>query len=181
VILFDMVSVDGFFEGPDHSIDWHNTDDEFNDFAAEQLDAAGGLLFGRVTYQLMAGYWPTPTAIEADPIIAGQMNGLAKYVFSGTLQDAPWANTTLVTGDAAAEVARLKQQPGRDLLLFGSADLAASLTAAGLINEYRLMVNPVVLGRGTPLFKAGRDPLALRLLSARPFGNGNVLLAYAPA
>ena len=117
VIMFNMVAVDGFFEGPDRDIEWHEVDDEFNQFAVEQLDAAGGLLFGRVTYELMAGYWPTA---NDDPAVAARMNGFPKWVFSRTLEKADWSNTTLVREDAVREVIALKQQPGRDLLLFGT-------------------------------------------------------------
>ncbi len=178
VIMFNMVTLDGFFEGPTGEIDWHHVDEEFNQFAGDQLDSAGGLLFGRVTYQLMAGYWPTPAATTNDPVIAGKMNAIPKIVFSKTLQKAEWNNTQLVKDDVAGEVAKLKRQPGQDLFLFGSADLAVTLTQNGLIDEYRLMVNPVVLGSGKPLFKGVK--LNLKLLKTKTFGNGNVLLYYQP-
>jgi dihydrofolate reductase len=182
IILFNMVTLDGFFEGPNQDISWHNVDAEFNEFAIEQLKSADGLVFGRVTYQLMASYWPAPSAIENDPVVAGLMNRLPKTVFSKTLAKADWNNTRVVKGAerVAEEIAKLKQQPGKDLLLFGSADLASTLTQLGLIDEYRIMVNPVVLGRGTPLFKAVKDKLRLKLVNARTFGNGNVLLSYQP-
>src|SRR6266540_2587544 len=112
VFLFMMVTLDGFFEGPNHEIDWHNTDDEFNEFAIHQLDTIGTILFGRITYQGMASYWPTPAAIENDPIVAGKMNSLPKIVFSTTLDKAEWSNTRLVKENVAQEVLRLKQQPG---------------------------------------------------------------------
>ncbi len=180
IILFNMVSLDGFFEGPDRNIDWHNVGEEFNDFADDQLNSADGLIFGRVTYQLMAQYWPTPAAIANDPVIANQMNRIPKFVFSKTLDQAEWSNTRLVKGDLAEEVAKLKEQPGKDLLIFGSADLASALTQNGLIDEYRLMVNPVVLGCGTPLFKGVDHPLKLKLIRTKTFQNGNVLLCYQP-
>jgi dihydrofolate reductase len=178
IILFNMVSVDGLFEGPDGNIDWHRTDEEFNDFAIDQLNSAGGLLFGRLTYQLMASYWPN--AGQDDPDVAEKMNSLPKYVFSRTLQSADWENTRLVKDDAAAEVKRLKQEPGSDLFIFGSADLAAALTAQGLIDEYRLIINPVILGSGRPLFQYGQPPLKLKLVRTHTFKNGNVLLCYQP-
>ncbi len=179
VLAFNLVSLDGFFEGPDHNIDWHNVDDEFNDFAVQQLADLGMLIFGRVTYELMASYWPTATAIETDPHVSSQMNALPKVVFSRTLQTADWTNTRLVNTDAAAEVAALKQQPGKDIALFGSAKLQSGLLQAGQIDELRVMLNPVILGRGTPLFKP-EDQLKLTLLDLKRFRSGNVLLTYGP-
>lgn len=180
VILFNMMTLDGFFEGPDHDISWHNVDDEFNEFAIQQLNSAGGLIFGRVTYEMMASYWPTSQAIGDDPEVADKMNSIPKIVFSRSLQQADWNNTRLVNGDAAEELAKLKQETGKDLFIFGSADLAAALTRQRLIDEYRIMVAPVVIGRGTPLFKDINGSLKLKLLQSRTFHNGNVLLYYQP-
>jgi dihydrofolate reductase len=178
LILFNMMTLDGFFEGPDRNIDWHVADEEFNQFAIEQLEEVGAILFGRVTYELMAGYWPTPQAIADDTVVAGKMNEIPKIVFSKTLDAAEWNNTRLVKGDLEQEIARLKQQPGRDLIIFGSADLASALTSLGLINEYRIMVNPWILGAGTPLFRDVKR--RLRLIRSRTFASGNVLLCYGP-
>jgi dihydrofolate reductase len=180
LFLFNLVTLDGFFEGPDHDIRWHNVDEEFNDFAMEQLNTIDLILFGRVTYQGMASYWPTPFAIENDPIIANQMNSVPKIVFSRTLDKAEWNNTRLIRDNVAEEIIKLKHLPGKDLALFGSANLAASLTPMGLIDEFRIMVNPVILGKGTPLFKAMDAKVNLKLIKARTFGNGNVLLYYQP-
>ncbi len=179
VLVFNLVTLDGFFEGPNHDISWHNVDAEFNDLAEQQLADLGMLVFGRVTYELMASYWPTPTAIENDPHVANAMNALPKVVFSRTLKTADWQNTRLVSTDAAVEVANLKQQAGKDIALFGSAQLQSSLLQTGLIDELRLMLNPIILGRGTPLFKP-EDHLKLTLLDTKPFRSGNVLLIYAP-
>lgn len=180
VILFNMVTLDGFFEGPNSEIGWHNVDEEFNEFAIEQMNAAGGLIFGRKTYELMERYWPTPEAQHDDPQVAELMNNAPKIVFSRTLDRVDWINTRLVNGRAEEEVARLRQETGRDLLIFGSADLAASLAREGLIDEYRLMVNPVALGRGRSLFEHAAGPFKLKLCRARTFQNGNVLLTYQP-
>jgi len=179
-IAFNMATLDGFFAGPGGEIDWHHVDEEFNEFAIAQLNSAGGLLFGRVTYQGMASYWPTDVAMKNDPIVANKMNTLPKTVFSRTLERVEWSNTRLVKGNIAEEILKLKQQPGKDLLLFGSADLASALTNLGLIDEYRVMVNPVILGSGKPLFKGTKDKLDLKLVSAKRFRNGNVLLCYEP-
>ena len=153
LILFNLVTLDGFFEGPNKEIDWHNVDNEFNDFAIEQLDTTDTLIFGRVTYQLMAGYWSTPVAIENDPIVAGMMNSLSKIIFSKTLKTAEWNNTKLIMDNVGGEILKLKNQPGKEIFIFGSADLSATLTQLSLIDEFRLMINPVILGRGNPLFK----------------------------
>jgi dihydrofolate reductase len=175
-----MVTLDGYFEGPNHEIDWHNVDGEFNEFAIEQTGAVDMLLFGRVTYQLMASYWPTPDAIKNDPIVADLMNRLPKIVFSRTLEKVEWNNTRLVKDHVAEEIVKLKQQPGKDLALFGSANLMSTLTQLDLIDEHRIMVNPVILGGGNPLFKRTNDTLSLKLVKTRVFGNGNVLLCYQP-
>src|SRR6266496_5967963 len=115
VFLFNMVSLDGFFEGPNRDISWHNVDEEFNEFAINQLNEVDTLLFGRVTYEGMASYWPTEFAISNDPIVAGLMNSLPKIVFSTTLDKAEWNNTRLVNDNAAEEVSKLKGRPGKDI------------------------------------------------------------------
>ena len=180
VFLFNMITLDGFFEGPNQDISWHHVDDEFNEFAIEQLNEIGTLLFGRVTYQGMASYWPTEFAIKDDSIVAGLMNSLPKIVFSKTLDKAEWNNSRLVKENAAEEVSKLKQQPGKDIAIFGSSDLAVTLAERGLIDEYRIIVNPVFLGSGTPLLKGIKDKLNLKLLKTRTFKSGNVLLYYEP-
>ena len=180
VFLFMMVTLDGFFEGPDHEIDWHNVDEEFNEFAIQQLDEVDTLLFGRVTYEGMASYWPTPFAKENDPIIADKMNTIPKIVFSKTLDKVAWNNSRLVKEHVAEEISKLKQQQGRDLAIFGSSKLAASLLQMGLIDELRIMVNPIVLGSGKSIFNGIHDKLSLKLLKTRTFRSGNVLHYYQP-
>lgn len=177
LILWNMVTLDGSFEGAHPwAIDWHELGwgEELERFSREQTGAADLLLFGRKTYEGMAQYWPT-----ARGETAARMNGIDKVVFSRTLGSAEWANTRLVSTDAVEEVARLKQQPGKDILVFGSADLCDALSRAGLIDEYRLGVNPIVLGEGRPLFKPGTER-KMRLLEAKALKTGCVLLFYAP-
>lgn len=181
LFAFNMVSLDGFFEGPNQDINWHHVDDEFNQFAIEQTSAVDMLLFGRVTYELMASYWPTSVARTDDPIIADLMNRLPKIVFSRTLQRADWENTRVVKDHIAEEITALKQQPGKDIALFGSANLLATLMQMDLVDEHRVIVNPVLLGSGTPLFQGMKDQLELKLVKARVFDSGNVLLCYQPA
>lgn len=178
---FNMVTLDGFFEGLNQDISWHHVDDEFNQFAIEQTSSVGSLLFGRVTYELMASYWPTSAAIIDDPIIADLMNSLPKIVFSRTLQKVEWNNTRLVRDHVAEEVTQLKGQSGKDLAIFGSANLLSSLVLMDLVDEHRIMVNPVVLGRGTPLFQGITERLELTLLKTKTFASGNVLLYYQTA
>ncbi|MGE5123931.1 MAG: dihydrofolate reductase family protein [Acidobacteriaceae bacterium] len=181
VIMFNLISLDGYFEGAQKwDLAWHRVDEEFNQFAIAQLDRADGLLFGRVTYEGMAAYWSSAEAISSDPEVASRMNSIRKYVFTRTLDRVAWNNTQLVKGDAVELLTRLKRQPGRDLLLFGSADLAATFTRHGLIDEYRIMVIPVILGAGGPLFNKIEGLLKLQLLETKTFRNGNVLLNYAP-
>jgi dihydrofolate reductase len=179
---FNMMTLDGFFEGArPWDLEWHHTDADFNDFAIEQTQSIGALLFGRVTYQRMASYWPSPEALQNDPEIANLMNSTPKIVFSTTLDSADWQNTRLVKDHVADEIARLKQQDGKDLAVFGSANLLASLMRLDLVDEHRVMVNPVLIGKGTPLFKDVPEAVELKLTASRTFPNGNVLLTYTPA
>ena len=186
VVFFMMTTLNGLYERgrwdeDATSIDWHVTDEEFEAFAADQLRQADTILFGRVTYEGMAAYWPTPEAIANDPEVAERMNAMEKVVFSRTLKRVSWSNSRLVGEDVAGEVRRLKEQPGKDILLLGSSDLAVTLAAEGLIDECRIMVNPVLVGHGKPVFAGLDQDVALILLDTRTFGNGNVLLTYAPA
>jgi dihydrofolate reductase len=178
LFAFNMVTLDGFFEGPDHDINWHNVDEEFNEFAVEQTSSVGTLLFGRLTYLLMESYWPTPAALADDPQVAALMNSLPKVVFSKTLRSADWENTTLIKDDAQGEILRLKQQPGKDMAIFGSANLIS--TIMDVIDEHRVLVSPILLHQGTPLFKPTGEPLKLNLVNVRRFNSGNILLSYQP-
>jgi dihydrofolate reductase len=179
VIMWNMVTLDGFFEGPKKwEIDWHEYvwGEELERFSLEQAKSVGTLLFGRVTYDGMAAYWTSATGEVAD-----FMNTIPKVVFSRTLETATWSNTRLVRGEAVDEVARLKQQPGKDMFIFGSADLSSALAKRGLIDEYRLGLNPLVLGGGSPLFKPGPHRMRMKLLDAKPLESGVVILRYEPA
>ena len=177
LIMWNMMTLDGFVEGPNRDISWHEDvwGEELEQISIEQLNAAGGLMFGRVTYDLMANYWPGATGAIADV-----MNASPKYVFSRTLTRADWNNTQLFGADVPGTVARLKREGTKDIFLFGSADLAASLAGHGLIDEFRIALNPVILGGGTPLFKQG-ERLKLKLLDSRALSTGIVVLRYEPA
>jgi dihydrofolate reductase len=180
VILQNMVTLDGFLAGANDEIDWHVVDQEFNEYAIAFTDTVDALLFGRVTYELMASYWPTAAALADDPIIAAKMNSVQKIVFSRTLDKVEWNNSRLVKENVPQEIAKLKQQPGKDVAIFGSSNLASTLIAHDLIDEYRIMVNPVVLGNGKPLFQDIKKKLELKLVNTRTFGSGVVLLCYQP-
>jgi dihydrofolate reductase len=179
LVFFMMTTANGLYERGPWEIDWHNTDEEFNEYAIEQLDSMDTLVFGRKTYEGMVTYWTTAEAITSDPIVAGKMNGMPKIVVSKTLDRADWSNTRLVRDPEA--IAAMKREPGKDALLIGSSDLATALGALGLIDEYRLMVNPIAIGTGKPVLQGLGADLGLRLLRTRIFKNGNVLLSYAPA
>lgn len=179
VFLFNLITLDGYFEGPNQDISWHNVDKEFGDFAIEQLKEIGTILFGRRTYQMMESFWPSDEALRTDPETAKFMNEIPKVVFSHTLETADWNNTTLVKTDAVQEIKNLKTLNGKDVAIFGSSDLAASLVESGVIDEYRLLVNPLFLGEGKPLLHGITNKLNLKLTNTRVFGNGNVLLTYS--
>jgi dihydrofolate reductase len=171
------VTLDGFTEGPNRELDYTAgfVDQDFDRYASDMLQSIDGILLGRRTYQLFADYWPSATGPDAE-----RMNQLPKIVFSKTLEKVEWRNSRLVKANVAEEVLRLKQQPGKDLALFGSADLASTFIRHGLIDEYRILVTPVVLGGGTPIFKDIEDKIALKLLKATAWSSGIVALYYRP-
>ena len=176
--MWNLVTLDGFFEGPDKwSLDWHDIawGDELKELSLAQLRSASMLMFGRVTYEGMANHWPT-----AKGEVAHLMNSLPKVVFSTTLDRADWNNTRLLKGNPVEEVPKLKADATQDIFLFGSATLASSLMPEGLIDEYRLCCTPLVLGKGSPLFKPSADSTRMRLLDARPLKSGAVILRYEP-
>jgi len=181
LIVFNLVSLDGYFTGEGGDISWHMVDDEFQELANEAANSGSTLLFGRVTYQLMAGFWPTPEAIKTDPVVAEGMNTSEKIVFSRTLDEVQWHNTRLVKDDMLGEVRRLRQGNGKNLAVLGSGTIVAQLAAADLIDEYQILINPVVLGRGRTMFEGIDQWLNFKLIRSRVFGNGNVLLCYEPA
>lgn len=179
IIAFLMVTVDGYHQSTDGDLSWHNVDDEFNEFAAAQVDEADTLLFGRKTYEGLAEFWRSPVALEVDADMSERMNRYPKIVVSRSLASAQWTPSTLISDNAAAQLTRLKEQPGKDIILLGSSSLAASLLDDGVLDELRIMVNPVVLGSGDPAL-AGADRSSLELTRVRQFASGNVLLTYHP-
>ncbi|HMH10764.1 MAG TPA: dihydrofolate reductase family protein, partial [Candidatus Nitrosopolaris rasttigaisensis] len=185
VILSNMVTLDGFFEGPNKELDWQIVDGENKEYAIDLLSKVDALLFGRVTYQLMADYWPAaatnPSTPKSDLEIADKMNNLPKIVFSKTLQEVKWNNSRLVKENIAEEISKMKQQPGKDMVIFGSGSIVSTFMQHGLIDEYRIIVNPIVLGNGNPLFKGINGKQNLKLLNTKVFDSGIVILFYEPA
>jgi dihydrofolate reductase len=182
LIVSNLVSLDGFMAGPQGEIDWFTglADQEFEEYAIQLIGSVDTILFGRVTYQLMAGYWPTASSTEDDPRIIEAMNNLPKVVFSRTLAKVEWKNSRLVKGDAAEEVAKLKEQPGKHLVIYGSGGLVSALSRRGLIDDYRIFVAPVVLGAGLPMFRGLEQRIPLRLVEVKSFSTGMVMLRYEP-
>jgi dihydrofolate reductase len=181
LIVFNHVSLDGYFTDAKGDMSFarnDNQDAEWDAFVASNANGGGTLLFGRITYELMASFWPTPFAAESMPLVAQQMNNLPKVVFSRTLDKASWNNTKLVKGDMTGEIRRMKQEPGEDMVIFGSGSLVSQLAQAGLIDEYQIVVDPVALGQGRTMFDGIKEKLPLKLTKTRTFGNGNVLLCY---
>jgi dihydrofolate reductase len=174
VIVSEFVSLDGVIEAPEWATQFG---DEENAYKMEELFACDALLLGRVTYQEFAAVWPGMAADTGE--YGERMNNLPKYVVSTTLQEMEW-NASLIQGNITEEIYRLKQQSGQDLLVFGSGELVHSLTQHHLIDEYRLMTFPVVVGSGKRLFAEGSEKQALKLIEAKAFSSGVIVLSYQP-
>lgn len=179
IIVFNQVTLDGYFVDKNGDMRWaHKNDDEWNAFVADNAKGEATLLFGRITYEMMASFWPTPNAIESVPLVAERMNSLPKVVFSRTLDKASWNNTKLVKGDLAAEIRKMKSEPESDMVIMGSGSIVAQLAEEGLIDEYQIALNPIVLGKGRTMFDGIKEKLNLKLTRTRAFANGNVFLCY---
>lgn len=182
LIVFNHVSLDGYFVDKKGDMRWaHKQDPEWNEFVAGNARGGGVLLFGRVTYEMMASYWPTPMAAQNSPAVAERMNNLQKVVFSRTLDKASWNNTKLVKGDLATEVRKMKQESGEGLVIMGSGTIVSQLAQDGLIDEFQIVVCPIVIGSGRTLFEGVTEKLNLKLTKSRTFGDGNVYTCYEPA
>jgi dihydrofolate reductase len=179
LVVYNAVSLDGYFSDADGDMSWaHKQDPEWQAFVSENASGGGQLLFGRVTYDLMASFWPTPLAARSNPVVVERMNTLRKFVFSTTLDKVSWNNTTLLKGELATEVRKLKQEPGPNIVIMGSGSVVAQLADAGLIDEYQIVLNPLVVGSGRTLFEGVKRKLPMKLARSRAFGNGNVVLLY---
>lgn len=181
IIVSNLISIDGYFEGLNQDLSWFVTDTDFFDYAVNQLFEVDTMLFGRITYQQMAAYWPNAeTKNDALATIKEKMNSLKKIIFSKTLAEADWNNSEIIKEHITEKVKKLKQQPGKDMVIFGSGTIVSELTQLKLIDEYRLIVNPVILGNGNPLFKSINESLKLKLIHTKTLGSGVVILYYQP-
>ncbi len=176
ITLFMNVSLDGYFEGPDHDISWTIRDDEA--FSSADNDGTGTMLFGHRTYDMMKAYWPTPQAAQNMPEIARYMNENLKVVASHKPFEPGWQNVRVISHGLRQEIEQLKQQPGKDIIIFGSNTLCVSLLQWSLLDEVQLLVNPVVLGRGTSLFQGLPEKANLKLTKTKQHKSGNLLLTY---
>jgi dihydrofolate reductase len=177
--VFNNVSLDGYFTDANNEMRWaDNSDAEWRDFTAGNASGNGVLVFGRVTYDLMIQFWPTPAAMQMMPDVSTGMNRSEKIVFSRTLDKATWNNTTVIRGDMATAVRKLKSEPGGGLVILGSGRIVAQLTEAGLIDEYQIAVVPVVLGAGRTMFDGVTTRPRLKRTFAKTFENGNIFLRY---
>jgi dihydrofolate reductase len=180
---FMQISLDGYFcdANGDMSFAHKSADDrEWRQFVEGNAAGGGVLIFGRTTYQMMAAWWPTPAAAKAMPEVAAHMNALPKIVFSRTLTSADWTNTTIVGGDLAGTIRRMKAEPGPDMTILGSGSIVTQLAAAGLIDTIQVVLNPVALGAGKSFLGGVQQPLKLEMTQTRVFGNGSVVLWYVP-
>jgi len=183
LIVFNQVSLDGYFVDMHGDMRWaHNAykDEEWDAFVTANASGGGLLVFGRITYDLMKSYWPTPFAFQNNPLVAERMNNLPKVVFSRTLDTASWNNTKLVKEGMAAEIRKMKNESGIDMAIMGSGSIVSQLTQEHLIDEYQIVMIPVVLGKGRTMFDGIKDRLSMTLTKTRAFANGNVLLCYVP-
>ena len=182
LMVFNNITLDGYFTDANNDMSWahRNADEEWNKFTSENASGGGVLLFGRKTYDLMASFWPTKQAYDMMPQVAEGMNNLPKVVFSRTMEKAEWNNTRLVKDNIVEEVKKMKSESGDNMVLMGSGSIVSQFTQAKLIDEFQLIVHPIVLGSGRTLFEGIKEPFSLKLINSRTFGNGNVLLTYVP-
>ncbi len=179
--VFNFISLNGCYKGVNEDINWHTHGGaEENEFSEKSVQAESILLFGRLTYEMMASFWPTDTAKQNLPIVADGMNKAEKIVFSRTLKKADWNSSRVVNGNIVEEMRKMKQTPGKDLTILGSGSIITQFAEAGLIDQYQFMLDPVVINDGVPIFKGIQHKLDLKLTSTRVFKSGVVLLCYEP-
>jgi dihydrofolate reductase len=182
-MVFNAISLDGYFCDAHGDMSWAHraADDEWDAFTTENASGGGEMVFGRVTYEMMSGFWTTQQAFDTLPMVAQQMNALPKVVFSRTLAEVSWANTELIGDDPTASIRARKAGTGPDMVVMGSGTIVAQLTDARLVDEYQVVVVPIVLGAGRTMFEGVTGPVDLALTRTRAFGNGNVVVWYRPA
>jgi dihydrofolate reductase len=180
IVVFENITLDGFMAGPNGEIDWAIRDDEVTQLSREGEGTTDTFMFGRVTYDMMAAFWPTPAGKEANPVFAAALNSAPKIVFSKTLKKPDWQGTEVMSDLNREEVLNLKGLPGKDVLIFGSGSIVNQLAEFGAVDEYQLLVNPVVLGKGKPLFSETLGRMSPEFLGSRVFRSGIVMLRYRP-
>jgi dihydrofolate reductase len=182
IISFMHISLDGFVAGPNGELNWAKVDEELFDYVGKRISEGDTALYGRVTYQMMENYWPTagdkPNASKHDIDHSKWYKKVHKVVLSKTLKEAGLTNTKIISENLPDRINEIKQQPGNDILLFGSPTATHSLIQLDLIDGYWLFVNPIILGRGIPLFVDVKDKIKLNLLNTRPFTSGVIELNY---
>ena len=182
LMVFNNVSLDGYFTDAKGDMSWaHNNDPEWDDYTKQNAGGGGTLLFGRVTYDLMVSFWPTPAAMQMMPEVAKAMNNHPKVVFSRTMDKADWQNTRLVKSGLIDEVKKMKKEDSEGMVIMGSGTIVSQLSEHRLIDEYQIVVHPIVLGKGKTLFEGVSEKLQLKQTGSRTFGNGNVVITYVPA
>jgi dihydrofolate reductase len=179
--VFNFITLNGFYKGVNNDIGWHKHGEEEGEFSAEGAQSDSVMLFGRVTYDMMYSFWPTPMAMESMPVVAEGMNKSEKIVFSRTLKKADWNNTRIISNHAVEEIKKLKKTSQKDMVILGSGSIVTLCAEHGLIDTYQIMIDPVAIGNGTPLFNGMKCQLDLRLSSTRTFKSGVILLNYEPA
>ena len=179
LIAYNFVTINGIYNGPDEDISWHNHKEEELKYSEDMLALNHILLFGRKTYEQMAGFWPTKVAKETMPAVAEGMNKAEKIVFSNRdFNGKLWENTHIMSGDIAKKIKKLKQLPGKDMALLGSGSIISLFTDHNLIDEFQIMVDPVAIGEGDLIFRGIKKTLLLELLNVKVFSSGAVLLNY---
>jgi dihydrofolate reductase len=184
IIVTTWITLDGFLAGPNGEMNWVMVDQEMGQYEDDLVSSADTLILGRVTYQSFAGSWPhvpeNPSVSEGEKEYARKLNSMRKIVFSKSLEKAEWNNSQLVREILPNEIASMKQKPGKDIVIYGSASIVQAFTDLGLIDEYQLLVHPVVLGGGKPLFAGIAKPAQLNLLHTKSFPSGVIGLYYVP-
>ena len=182
IVLFMHTTLDGFVAGPNGEMDWIKVDDEIFDYAGNNTDNADTALYGRVTYQMMEGYWPTaadqPAATAHDIKHSNWYNRVTKVILSGSMKGQSFPNTKIISDNLVAEINKLRQETEKDILIFGSPTAVHSLLAENFIDDFWLFVNPVLLGQGIPLFKNINETTKLKLMQCHAFSSGVVCLHY---
>ncbi len=178
--IFNFITLNGFYKGSAEDTNWHKHGGEEATYSEESLKPGNILLFGRVTYEMMASFWPTPMAAQNFPIVAEGMNKSEKIVFSRTLKKADWQNTKVIKENIVEEVMKLKKLPGKDMTVLGSGSIITQFAEHNLIDEYQIMIDPVAIGKGTPIFNNIKRELDLKLTGSRTFKSGVILLCYEP-